>query len=51
MKANDKKKVSPVEAAGLPMTAYRAGFRISAVISGVARGSEGIPGSSGLPGH
>ncbi len=41
MKTNKKKKVSPLEAAELPTGAYRAGFRIKAVIPGVARGSVG----------
>ena len=41
MNTNEKKKLSPLEAADLPTGSYRAGFRIKAVIPGVARGSVG----------
>ena len=41
MKANDKKKISRLKAARSPTEDYRAGFRIKAVVPGVARGSVG----------
>ena len=37
MKANDKKKVIPLEAADLTAGGCRAGFRFKTVIPGVAR--------------
>ena len=36
-----KKKINPLEAAGLPTGAYRAGFRIKAQIPGVVQRSQG----------
>jgi hypothetical protein len=41
MRTNEKKKLTPLEAAELPTGAYRAGFRIKASIPGVSRGSVG----------
>jgi hypothetical protein len=41
MKTNDKKKISPLQAADMPTGRYRAGFRIKAQIPGVQRGSVG----------
>jgi len=39
--AKEKKPISPLKAAELPTGAYRAGFRLKAVVPGVARGSVG----------
>ena len=41
MNTKENKKLDPVELAGLPTGAYRAGFRTRAMIPGVSRGSVG----------